>query len=97
MLNKITLSKRAFQQSRDIYWSTAEEHGYIQADKYTDGLEHTLGLLAENPSMGRSCDYIKSGYMRFEYGSHVIFYRKRKNDIFIIQIIHYRMDVKRHL
>ncbi|MGS2724581.1 type II toxin-antitoxin system RelE/ParE family toxin [Porticoccus sp. GXU_MW_L64] len=97
MAGKFTLSKRADQQTKDIYKSTQAERGEHQADKYIGGLEHSLQLLADMPDMGRKCDHINKGYRRHEYGAHIIFYRKRKADIFIIQIMPDRMDVKNHL
>lgn len=71
--------------------------GPIQADKYSNGLHNCLQLLANNPNLGRSCGEIKAGYQRHEYQSHIIFYRQREHDVFIIRILYKGMDLKRHL
>ena len=97
MQSSFTLSKRADQQAKQIYWDTVREWGVSQADKYIDEMENTLKLIVDNPDLGRSCEEIRAGYRRFEYGRHVIFYRKRAVDIFVVQIIHDRMDAIRHL
>ena len=97
MPGKYTYSKRAARDVKKIYIDTVKRWGYRQADKYDAGLEHAIELLADNPDMGRKCDEIKFGYQRFEHERHNIFYRKRKNDIFIIRILHDQMDAKRHL
>ncbi len=97
MQGKYTYSLRADRDVKKIYLDTAREWGMAQADKYESGLEKTVQLLADNPDLGRKCDYIKDGYQRHEYERHIIFYRKRKSDIFIIRILHDRMDAKRHL
>ncbi|MCB1950344.1 MAG: type II toxin-antitoxin system RelE/ParE family toxin, partial [Nitrosomonas sp.] len=47
-----------------------------------------------NPLLGRRCDSIRKGYFRFEYVSHVIFYRQEKNFIIISRVIHQSRDVK---
>ena len=97
MPGKYTYSLRAEGDVKKIYLDTAREWGMAQADKYEEGLEKSLQLLADNPGLGRKCDYIKEGYQRHEYERHIIFYRKRESDIFIIRILHDRMDAKRHL
>ncbi|TPE47758.1 type II toxin-antitoxin system RelE/ParE family toxin [Maribrevibacterium harenarium] len=98
MVNKTyTYSKLAAQDLIDIYLYTAQIWGQQQADIYDAGLEHMVGLLADSPGIGRSCDDIRAGCRRFEHEHHIIFYRQRKNDIFIIRILHKSMDITRHI
>ncbi len=98
MTNKpYTYSKRAEKDLIKIYKHTVKEWGLKQAGIYDQGLESTIFLLADNPALGRQSDDIKTGYRRFEYGRHIIFYRNRKSDIFILRILHDSMDAKRHL
>ena len=94
---RYTYSKRAERDLISIYKDTAKTWGIAQADKYDTGLESAIQLLADNPDLGRSCDDIKTGFKRFEHESHIVFYRKRKTNIFIVRILHNRRDVKRHL
>ena len=96
MANRYVYSKRAARDLKKIYIDTAREWGVAQADKYAAGLENVLTLLAENPNLGRRCDEIRAGYRRFEHARHIIFYRGRKADIFIVRILHDRMDSERH-
>jgi toxin ParE1/3/4 len=50
--------------------------------------------LADTPSIGQKCDYIKSNYQKFPQGSHIIFYKKVSNEsIQIIRILHKSMDI----
>ena len=97
MANRYVYSKRAERDLKNIYINTAKTRGATQADQYDGGLKDAAVLLAENPGLGRRCDEIKGGYQRFEHGHHIIFYRKRKADIFILRILHERMDIKRHV
>jgi toxin ParE1/3/4 len=94
---KYTYSKCAERDLIKIYHDTVKEWGIAQADKYDTELENTVDLLANNPNLGRNCNEIRGELKRHEHGRHIIFYRKRKADIFIIRIIHGSMDVKRHL
>jgi len=66
MVNKAyTYSKLAAQDLIDIYLYTAQTWGQKQADIYDTGLEPTVTLMAGNPSLGRTCEDIKTGYRRF--------------------------------
>ena len=94
---KYSYSKRAESDLIKIYQDTAREWGIDQADKYDNGLEKAINLHSDNPDLGRQCDEFGARYQRFEYERHIIFYRQRRTDIFIVRIIHDRMDVKRHL
>ena len=97
MASKYTYSKRAAQQVASIYREIYENWGSKLADTYDKKISVAVAMLANNPDAGQNCDDIREGYQRFEVGSHIIFYRKRENDIFIVQIIHNRMDASRRL
>jgi len=45
-------------------------------------------MLADNPALGRSCDYIRPGLRRLEHDSHVVFYRQQLDGILISRILH---------
>lgn len=93
MQGKYTKSKKTDQDIKHLTKRSIADFGEHQTDKYLSGLEQCLQLLAENPNLGRTCDELRQGYRRHEYGSHIIFYRKRKNDIFITTIIHQSRDI----
>lgn len=97
MPNNYAYSVLAEKDIRRIFFETVKRWGLDQAIKYDEGLEKTISLIAENPSIGRNRDDIKKGYRRFEYERHIIFYKQRKNDVFIIRILHDRMDVEKHI
>ena len=90
-------SKRAEQDIIKIYRDTAQKWGVAQADRYDEGLEKAVDILADNPDLGRECSEIQQNLRRFEHEKHIIFYRKRKQATFIVRILHQRMDAIRHL
>ena len=94
---KYIYSKRAERDLIKIYQGSIIKWGVAQADKYDAELESVVNLLADNPSLGRSCDEIRQNLQRHESGRHIIFYRKRQTDIFIIRILYDGMDVSRRL
>ena len=90
------LSVKADNDFKAIYKYTYMNFGEHQADVYTDSLDSCFLLLSENSSIGRAANYIKKGLFRHEHQEHIIFYRKRKQDIFIVRILHNSVDVSEH-
>ncbi len=60
---------RKIAKYTEKYWGRDQRNFYI---KQFDGSFH---FLAETPSAGKKCDYIKVGYRQFPQSSHIIFYR----------------------
>lgn len=81
----------------EILNHSIEQWGVKQAEIYAFQVRNSLALLAENPEIGRRCDDIRPGYLRFPVGSHTVFYRRRILGIWIVRILHNRMDHQRHL
>lgn len=99
MRSKHTKSKRADIDIKAIIIRSMEDFGEAQTDSYIEGLEKALHELAKTPDKGRSFVSDRTGqkYSRYRYVSHVIYYRKRKGDIFIVRILHSRMLPANHL
>lgn len=91
------LSQLAAEDFAAIYEYTLLSFGVVQADAYTEHLERTFYLLATSPGMGCECSEIGEGVRRHAHHQHAIFYRPREGDIFIIRILHQRMDSVRHV
>ena len=89
------LTKEAKKDLRKIAEYTKKHWGRTQRNLYTKQFDDGFHLLAETPSVGKKCDYIKVGYRKFPQGSHIIFYREAtKSKITIIRILHKNMDVE---
>ncbi|PCJ62747.1 MAG: plasmid stabilization protein [Bacteroidetes bacterium] len=99
MLNSYTKSKLADRDISHIVMRSLEDFGEQQTDKYMNGLEEILNFLADNPNRGRvfTHDTTKRSYFFYRYISHVVYYRQRKNDIFITRILHSKMLPEKHL
>lgn len=76
---------------------TVDTWGAELAHRYLDSLEACFQQLARTPEIGRTCTPIRPGYRRMEHQKHVIFYRARKNGVFIGRILHRRMLPRQHL
>ncbi|MBO9471887.1 type II toxin-antitoxin system RelE/ParE family toxin [Endozoicomonas sp. G2_2] len=91
------LSNLAARDFETIYEYTLLNFGTGQADVYTEQLDQVMRLLCGSPHVGRECSSIGDGVLRHDHRHHVIFYRVRAEDIFIIRILHSRMEPLRHL
>jgi toxin ParE1/3/4 len=76
---------------------TQEKWGKVQAIEYLSGIEICCRHLEENPSLGRSCEYIRPGLKRMEHGRHVIFYRIASGGVLVSRILHQSMLPVRHI
>jgi toxin ParE1/3/4 len=86
-----SLARIAESDLKSIIRYTMKTWGKAQTVKYKQGLQARFQLLADNPSMGRSCDSIRPGLRRFEHGKHVIFYISQPEEVLIVRVLHQQM------
>jgi len=94
----VTYSELAKSDLKDIYRYTYKTFGLNQADRYDEAIKSAGQTAALFPSVGR--DYTtKKGtlFRRYNSGRHVIFYVIEGGGIFVVRILHGRMDFDRHL
>ena len=91
------LAKKAKADLESIWLYGLETWSLRHADEYIAGLHEKFEFLAKWPSAGRHAVTLRSGYSRFEFQSHTIFYKIGKNGIIIIRVLHEKMDATRHL
>ena len=93
----VKLSAAAAHDIEDLLDRSIAEFGIQQTENYYDSLTRCLALLGENPELGYAVDDIRSGYRRFPHESHVIFYTLEQSDVFVVRILHKRMDAVRNI
>ena len=93
----VKLSAAAARDIEELLDHSIAEFGIHQTESYYDALTRCLELLGENPELGYAADDIRSGYRRFPHESHVIFYTLQQNDVFVVRILHKRMDAVRNI
>lgn len=91
------LSNKAEQDLRLIYRYTQLNFGTVQANTYLTGLDETLELIANSPAIAQKVDDIRSGYQRYLYQEHAIYFIKKSNHIYIVRVLHQQMKVQLHL
>jgi toxin ParE1/3/4 len=92
-----TLSKQAAADFRAIARDSLQKWGEARTDSYLRSLFETARRLADFPELGRETAHVRPGLSRMASGSHVIFYRKQKDGVLILRILHERMDFLQHL
>lgn len=92
---KVTVAARKSLKSIEKY--TAENWGATQKRKYLKALYDRFNYLAKHPKRGKPARYIAKGLHSYTEGSHIIYYRTKKSHIEIIDILHERMEPRRHL
>lgn len=89
------ISRKAFEDLKDIGRYTQNKWGTAQRNKYLKQIHNCFSQLAENPNIGVNCDYILYGYRKLPQRSHIIFYKLiPDNFVEIIRILHNSMDVE---
>lgn len=91
------LSRRAATDLEAIAAFSIDRFGIKQARRYRDELIACYSNLISNPSLGRRAEQLAKGLRRFEHGSHIIFYTREGDDVFVVRVLHYRMDAGRYL
>jgi len=94
-MKSFDLTKEAKDDLKIIAQYTEKRWGRDQRNLYIKQFDDGFHVLAETPSLGKECDYIKVGYRKFLQGRHIIFYcESTKSKVTIIRILHKNMDVE---
>jgi toxin ParE1/3/4 len=86
-----SVARLAVSDLKSILRYTMKNWGRAQTVRYKQGLQNCFQFLAENRSLGRSCDSIHPGLRRFEIGKHVVFYIPEPGGVLIVRVLHQQM------
>lgn len=94
-MSYFSLTKLAKADLKAIAKYTQTQWGRKQRLLYIKQLDQRFHQLAQSPTMGIACPDIKKGYLYYQQGSHLIFYRfLDSNHVQIVRILHKRMQWK---
>ena len=92
------ISKKAKEDIDNIWLYTFENWSQEQADRYYNFTLDEIEYVAKNFESGKSMEHLRKGYRASKVKSHIIFYRKSKNDVVeIIRVLHQKMDIENRL
>ena len=86
------LSKIAAEDFAEIFEYSLVNYGTQQADLYAARLHKTLLSLSAQPFLGKEYSLIGEGIRRHNHQRHAIFYRPSNIGIFVIRLLHQRME-----
>jgi len=95
-VTSLRFAPKAQADLADIWRYSAEHWGVNQADRYTDDIRDACSGLADGSRQGRPAE-IRTGYLKYRIGAHVIYFREYERRLEVIRILHARMDVGVHL
>jgi len=96
-ITKFKLTPAALNDLKEIARYTQNKWGKKKRNVYLAALDKRFTWLSQNPDVGFSRDDIKSEYLSYPEGKHIIFYRKQKTCIEILSVLHQNMDYELHL
>lgn len=92
---RLVLSQQAKEDFRDILAYTLTTWGETQLAKYRASINGALHVILDNPAAGRLS--VKPTLRVLAVGHHRIFYRTIDDTIYVVRILHKRMDTSRYL
>jgi toxin ParE1/3/4 len=90
---QLKLTEPAELDFRDIFSYTLQQWGDQQAALYSAKIDAAFDIIMRNPNVGIR----RHGALVYPVGKHKIFYRIHEPTLYIIRILHHRMDPARHL
>ena len=92
MKRKLLLAEKASADLSDIYLYTLKAFGQNQADRYHAMLIELLLTIQGTPSLGHSRRDIPERCLAFIVGQHIVIYRIDNSTVFVLRVLHSRMD-----
>jgi toxin ParE1/3/4 len=93
----LILLPEAQQDIRDILLYTSRHWGQQQVRVYRSKLDNAVRGLIRYPYRGRPRDDVSIGLRGREVESHVVFYRITDETIYVLRILHQKMDATTHI
>ena len=94
---RVAVRQAALDDLEAIGVYTLERWGERQFVDYLTQLHIAFRQLAENHRLGQSADDVRKGYWRHHEGSHTIYFKRNRNGVEIVRVLHARMSPRRHL
>jgi toxin ParE1/3/4 len=98
MIISYRISEKAIADLEKIWLYTCNKWSLERADRYHNLIINEIELIANNLSLSRKMDYVRTGYRMSKVKSHLIFFKATEDGtIEIIRILHQNMDIENRL
>lgn len=91
------LTPKAKEDLETVWLYSLKQWGTQQTERYIDGLVEAFVLISENPKTGKACENIRTGYRKYSFIRHAIYYRETSYGVKVIRVLHDRMLATKHL
>jgi len=92
--HNVVISENARHDLQDIAQYTFANHGKAQARKYLNAIESKFILISDNPDIGHAHSDLPHGCKTLLAEKHLIVYKKEEKTVYILRILHQRMNYK---
>ena len=96
-MTKYFLSQKASADLANIFQYTYRNFTLAQAESYLSELERCFIMLSTEPELAHKVEDIRKEYFRYLFRKHAVYFKTRKEDIFIIRVLHQQMKYELHL
>ena len=93
----LVLSDQAQADYEDILSEMLRRWGEQQYDRYAALLNDAFLALQDNPSLGHRSRQLPARYRSLHVGRHLIIYRFTEGMVYVVRILHDRMDVRQRI
>jgi toxin ParE1/3/4 len=93
----LVITGPAKQDLRGVLAHTEETWGTSQADEYESAFNLAFEMLSEHPDLGRLAGSGRPDWRIFVVRRHCIVYRYSDATLWILSILHQRMNIAAHL
>ena len=94
---KYQISEAAYNDLNNIWFYTFEKWSENQANAYFESLIEHIEIISNNPKAGKNLPKIRKDFFCERALSHYIFFKKEKDIIVVIRILHKMMEFSQHL
>ncbi|MGL1957322.1 MAG: type II toxin-antitoxin system RelE/ParE family toxin [Colwellia sp.] len=94
---KYILSQESSRDLANIFQYTYKNFAISRAEAYLSELEECFVMLSNQPDLAHKVEDIRKEYFRYLFRKHAVYFKVRKNVIFIIRVLHQQMKYELHL
>ena len=94
---KYRIRAAAVKDLDGIWEYTFRKWSKDQADRYHDLIISEIEYVADNKPVGKDMSHIKESYLVTYVKSHMIFFKRQKDIVHVIRILHQKMDIESNL
>ena len=96
-LRTLVLAEQAQEDDEDRLNQTLQRWGERQHDRYAAPLYDAFLVLVQQPAIGHHSRQLPTHYRLLPVGRHLVAYRFTDTMIYVVRIVHDRMDLCRHV